>query len=179
MIDRHHHQLHLPKFELHDISRRTMSRIMITGIALLALIGSFIGRDFGILILVGLGLAFLVWGMLANRTEPLLPGGLLSIAGLALLLTPQRFADQSSAGIITLALGIGFLLIFPLATVRSKHQWGWAIMPKSFLTVTGIALIIGGIVLEVLSMVIHIWPILLIVAGAYLLWELYAWKYHK
>ncbi len=179
MINHHHHQLHIPKFELHDISRRTMNRFMIAGIALLAFIGSIIEHDFGTLILVGFGMIFLVWGIIASRTEPLLPGGLLSIVGVTLLLSPQVFANQGSAGIITLALGIGFLIIFPLATEISRHEWGWAIMPKGFLTVTGIALMISGVILDMLDMVVHVWPILFIIVGAYLLWEVYVWKYRK
>jgi hypothetical protein len=59
----------------------------------------------------------------------MIPGGILSGISVGLLLVQQHlFVETDSAGIMTLCLGIGFLIVFPLSMLFSPHPQRWSLL---------------------------------------------------
>lgn len=161
------------------ISSNPSQRRWVGGVALilagvLMLLVTFTEIDWlGLLLLPLLGVIFLVWGIVAGRVGPIIPGGILTGLGTGLWLSQQVFRgdNQLDAGIITLALGLGFLLIVPLSAYFTKESHWWPSVPGSILVLVGIALFIGGSAMEILSFLGKIWPVALIIIGLFLLWQ--------
>lgn len=127
----------------------------------------------GLLLLPLLGVMFLVWGIVAGRVCPIIPGGILTGLGTGLWLSQQVFPgdNQLEGGMITLCLGLGFLLIVPLPAYFTQESHWWPSIPGSILVLVGIALFIGGNAPEVLSFLGKIWLVALIINGLVLLWQ--------
>jgi hypothetical protein len=143
-------------------------------VGLLILLNSFVQGDIGAIILLAVGLVFLAWGILARHAGPMIPGGILSGISVGLLLVQQHtFVETESAGIITLCLGIGFLVILPLSMFFSSHPQRWSLIPGGILTVVGALLLFGGVGLDILTWVSKLWPLVLVGFGGYFLWEVY------
>jgi hypothetical protein len=166
-----------------EVSRDTTSgsrnRKWMGGIALI-----FIGTlllfatltDFGLLgewLLPVLGVLFLAWGIMASRPGPIIPGGILTGLGVGVILAREvfHFSGLDAGGVITLSLGIGFLLILPLCALFTPRWHWWPTIPGCVLVVVGIALLIGNDALQVVTVLGKIWPASLILAGVILLWQ--------
>jgi hypothetical protein len=114
--------------------------LLLETVALLATLteSSFLGE----VIVLGLGLAFVVWGALTRLPGLMIPGGIVSGIGVGLLLAQYVFAGASSnvqGGVITLSLGLGFLLIMPLQrylTDVTRFYW-WPAIPDEARPLSG------------------------------------------
>jgi len=162
------------------VQRRTDQRL-IAGVVLivfgmLMLLATFTNSSIlGLSILPILGVLFIVWGLLARLPGPMIPGGILTGLGLGILLSQYAFSSstgETQGGIVLLGLGIGFLLIIPLAWIVSPVRHWWALIPGGILTFIGIALLIGGPALTVASILGRLWPIIPIAVGMFLIWRL-------
>jgi hypothetical protein len=172
-------QEHTTHREALHASKVPKNRKWVGGVALilvgaLLLLATLTNSDwYSQLLLPVLGVIFLSWGMMASRPGPIIPGGILTGLGVGIVLSQQvfHFTGLDEGGLITLSLGMGFLLILPLSKwFTPKWHW-WPTIPGSILVVVGSALLIGNSALEVLTVLGKIWPVGLIVAGVILLWQ--------
>ncbi len=72
----------------------------------------------------------------------------------------------SQAGVIALAIGIGFLIIYPLSVFFTSSPQRWALIPGGILAVVGAERLMSGVSLDVFDL-------LLVLLGGYLIWEVY------
>ena len=155
---------------------RIIAGVVLIAFGVLALLATFTQSSvFGLSILPSLGILFIVWGLVARLPGVMIPGGILTGLGLGTLLSQLAFDNASGevqGGIIVLGLGFGFLMIMPLIMIISTERHWWALIPGGILTVVGIGLLIGGAALDVLAVLGRLWPIVPIVIGIILLWQI-------
>ena len=154
--------------------------IAIAGIALIALGALMLVATFGnlatagTLVLAAGGLIFIAWGIAVRGAGLFVPGGILTGLGISTFITEQFMTNQSDTaigGVITLGLGLGFMVIVPLSMYFSEHRQLWALIPGSILALIGILLIAGATgMLELLG---QLWPVAVIAVGVYLLYRWY------
>lgn len=160
----------------HGPDRRMIAGVVLIVFGLLALLVTFTNSSIlGMSILPTLGILFIVWGLVARLPGLMIPGGILTGLGLGVLLSEWAFssaAGDTRGGIIVLGLGIGFLMILPLIWFISPVRHWWALIPGSILTLIGIALLIGGTALDVLKVLGQLWPLVPIIVGIILIWQL-------
>jgi hypothetical protein len=128
----------------------------------------------GLLILPTLGLAFTIWGCASRRAGLIIPGGILLGLGVGALLMDRGFAQASGAAqgaVVTLCLALGFAVITPLTWAFTRHMHWWPLIPGGVLAIAGISLIGGEWGAQALVWLGRLWPIVLILAGAILLWQ--------
>jgi hypothetical protein len=124
------------------------------------------------LIVLLLGVIFLAWGVAVRHPGPLIPGCILSGLGVGILLSQWLSASisgQAQGGIVTLGLGLGFLLIMPVQQMvtRQTAHW-WPLIPGGILSVTGFGLLLGD---PGMLWIGRLWPLALIGVGAVLLYQ--------
>ncbi len=148
--------------------------VALIGIGALALIVSFVQAKFvGLLFLPMLALAFLSWGLTTRNTRLLVPGGILGGIGVGTLLAETVYKSNdmtTTGGIIILSMGLGFLLILPLERSIHTLTQQWELIPGGVLALLGLGLLITP-VRGLLADAGKYWPILLIVLGAYFVWN--------
>jgi hypothetical protein len=154
-----------------EVEPRHVHPLVVTGIALLivgllSLTESFLPREIRLSLLIAAGLIFLVWGVVVRYAGPLIAGGILSGIGAGALLAEQVFPGTSQVGVIALAIGIGFLIIYPLSVFFTSRPQQWALIPGGILAVVGAVRLMSGVSLDVFDL-------LLVVLGGYLIWEVY------
>jgi hypothetical protein len=154
-----------------EVEPRHVHPLVVTGIALLivgllSLTESFLPREIRLSLLIAAGLIFLVWGVVVRYAGPLIAGGILSGIGAGALLAEQVFPGMSQVGVIALAIGIGFLIIYPLSVFFTSRPQRWALIPGGILAVVGAVRLMSGVSLDVFDL-------LLVVLGGYLIWEVY------
>lgn len=120
-------------------------------------------------VLLAIGAALALYGVFARAFAPLVPGCILLGLAAGMLLGDRGVAELGVARWQLLGLGGGFVLIFLLALVLGFGIRWWA------LVVGGVLLLVGAFphIKELLdpSLVVAFrtyWPVLLIVAGLYL-----------
>lgn len=166
--------------DTHEPHRRRTQRTIIMGGALiafgvLALIANFAQSSLlGLLILPAVGVIFLVWGILVRQVGLLIPGGILLGIGVGTLLSQEvivGLSDTQHGGVVTLSMGLGFLLIIPLALIFTRARVWWPVFPGVVLALIGVALLIGGQALTALEIAGRFWPVLLIAIGLYFVYR--------
>lgn len=128
------------------------------------------------LVLPVLGVIFLGWGFLQRHAGPMIPGGILTGLGLGVVAQQTLFTDASDeirGAIVVLGLALGFLVIMPLSQlVEGRFHW-WPAIPGAILLVVSLTMFAGPGGVAVLQALNYLWPIALIVVGAYLIWLIY------
>jgi hypothetical protein len=143
--------------------------------ALFLLVQVFENLDFGLLILPAMGVIFLAWGLIARQVGLLIPGGILSGLGIAIVLTENVLTNldgDAEGGIFVLAIAAGFVLVWLLGTLVLKQSSWWALIPGGIMGLIGVALMIGGKALEALELINYVWPVALIVGGLVILFRM-------
>jgi len=132
-------------------------------------------RLLGLAFLTAIGLTFIAYGFLARRAGPMVPGGILTGLGAGLIAALDVLPATNTGGMVTLGLGIGFLLVTPLARATSGEAPLWPLAPGAVLSFVGVALLVGGVARDLLRLSgAVLWPALLILAGLALLLGAYA-----
>jgi hypothetical protein len=148
--------------------------ILIGTVALLATLTE--SAVFGEVIVLAIGLAFVAWGTLTRVPGLMIPGGILSGIGVGVLLSQYVFpgaSGEGQGGVITLCMGLGFLLIMPLQrylTTVDRFSW-WPAIPGGILSFVGVSLLLGGVGLTALNWLGRLWPLALIIAGVVILYR--------
>ncbi len=153
---------------------RIFAGILLIAVGLLALAAIFfdISATLGLLILPGMGLAFVVWGLLSRESGLLIPGGILSGIGVGTLLITGPFQNSSGevqGGIFMLAFAAGWFLIPILSQISTGDNHWWALIPGALMAIIGGGLLFGGVAFAVLQFLGRIWPVFLILGGLFLL----------
>ncbi|MGD8821668.1 MAG: hypothetical protein PVG63_01085 [Anaerolineales bacterium] len=152
----------------------TNRKNMATGAALIALGALFLlaqtleNIDFALLIVPAMGVIFLAWGLAVRQVGLLVPGGILSGVGVALVLVENVLTDlrgDAEGGIFVLAVAAGFVLVWLLGTLVLQQKSWWALIPAGLMGLIGAILMIGEDALDSLELLNYVWPAVLIIAG--------------
>ncbi|GAB4580529.1 MAG: hypothetical protein Fur0022_32710 [Anaerolineales bacterium] len=151
---------------------------IISGLALILLGGLFLVNQMfelpsvGKLFLPGLGLVFLIWGVITRTGGLLIPGGILTGIGTGVyLMQALPLEGEREPGIFLLSFGGGFILITLLSLVFAEEKHWWALIPGGILASIGGALYMGGVALDILQMVGQLWPVALILVGVWVIFR--------
>ena len=150
---------------------------------LLALTAQFVpdswGFGFGLIVLLGLGLAFILAGILTRRSGWFIPGGILTGigAGVALVdgplarLMPAGLPSGDNGALFMLAFAGGWFLITVLTAVFSHRTQWWPLIPGSIMALIGLAVGFGGGFATALNLLGRAWPLALILVGLLILFR--------
>jgi hypothetical protein len=124
---------------------------------------------------IGLGLAFLVWGLRDRLFGLTIPGALLIGSGLGIYLAWRQQTDPSEVNSLTqtgimlvwFALSWG-LIILSYRMLKQKFIW-WPLIPAGVLFMAGLGLFLGGKPSGTLSFFSNAGSIGLIIIGVYLM----------
>lgn len=123
-----------------------------------------------IVLIIGLGLLG-AFGF-TRQYGYLVPAGIITGLGTGIVAseTLTFTSDQGTGGVITLALGLGFMAIWLIGTMArvAENHW-WPTIPGAILVVVGGALMIGGQAVDLLDY----WGVAIIAVGLIVLWQ--AW----
>jgi hypothetical protein len=158
------------------VNPKVITGVVVIALGLVMLIATFTDSQLvGQMIVLLLGVIFLTWGVVVRHPGPLIPGSILTGLGVGIVLSQwlsTSISGQAQGGLVTMGLGLGFLLIMPvqqLATQRAAH-W-WPLIPGGILSVTGLGLLLGDGGLTMLTWLGRLWPLALIVLGVVLLYQ--------
>ena len=160
-----------------NLSHSRRNRI-ISGLVLILLGGLFLVNQIveipavGKLFLPGLGLIFLIWGMITRTGGLLIPGGILTGIGAGVyLMETLSLEGEQEPGVFLMTFGGGFALITLLSLVFSDEKHWWALIPGGILAAIGAALYMGGAAMDVLEMIGKFWPVALILVGVWVIFR--------
>lgn len=157
--------------------QKRIAGIALISIGLLVLAAQFIEWEvLGLLFLPALALIFVVWGIVTREGGLLIPGGILAGIGAGVILmdsslTAAATGETAEAGIFLVAFAAGWALVTLLSAIFTDETIWWALIPGSILGAIGGALMIGGPALDLLEWIGRLWPLGLVVVGAYLLYR--------
>ncbi len=150
--------------------------LLIGGI--LALIGQFIpdawGGSFGTFLLLGLGLVFMVAGILTREEGWFIPGGILTGLGAGVALVSSSWAARlpgEEGGWFLLVFAAGWALIPIMTALFCDETHWWALIPGGIIGLVGAAATFGGSFATGLEWLGKLWPVILILVGVSLLWK--------
>lgn len=156
--------------------------LILVFVGLIALLSQFLDLDgglWGTFIVLGLGLAFIVAGIVTREFGFFVPGGILSGigAGIALLAGPwQNAFAVDEGGLFMLAFAGGWFLIPILGLIFTRQFHWWPFIPGGIIGLVGLAIIYGGALWTVLQWLGYLWPVVLIGVGVYILYKAFAHK---
>jgi hypothetical protein len=155
---------------------RIITGVVVIALGLVMLVATVTDSQLvGQMIVLLLGVIFLAWGVMVRHPGPLIPGCILSGLGAGIVLSQWLSASisgQAQGGIVTLCLGLGFLLIMPVMqfVTRQRAHW-WPLIPGGILILTGFGLLLGDAGLTMLTWIGRLWPLALIGVGGALLYQ--------
>lgn len=152
---------------------RVILGVMLIAIGLLAFLSQVIDLPhIEWLILPGLAVIFLLWGLITREIGLLIPGGILAGIALGVYLITGPYAGQveeTQGGIFLLAFSAGWALISLLSLLSKQgFQW-WPLIPGGIIGLVGLAIMRGGTAMRLLEIMGYAWPLVLVAAGAYFL----------
>jgi len=152
---------------------RVILGVMLIAIGLLVFLSQVIDLpQIELLILPGLAMIFLLWGLLTREIGLLIPGGILAGIALGVYLIIGPYAGQieeNQGGIFLLAFSAGWALISLLSLISKQgFQW-WPLIPGGIIGLVGLAVMRGGAAMQLLEILGYAWPLALVAVGAYLL----------
>jgi hypothetical protein len=128
--------------------------------------------DMAWLTLPAIASLLLAWGIITRAAGPLIPAGILS--GIALGAFLNSFypdGDDTGGGVFLLGFAAGWLLIPLLTRVFAEETHWWPLIPAGIMGLIGLSIFMGGFMMTVLAWVGQLWPLVLIVIGAYMLYQ--------
>lgn len=165
---------HTPMTETPDRKARgaLFGGALMIGIGLYLLVAQLIQSEWlGLLIVPGLGLAFVLGGLLGRSTGLLVPGGILSGLGAGAYLVAAPFAaasEMAQGGLFLLAFAGGWALIVILSWFIGQRVL-WPLIPGGSLAVIGALLLAGSAGVLALEWIGRLWPLALIAGGVIVL----------
>lgn len=152
---------------------RVILGVMLIAIGLLAFLSQVIDLPhIEWLILPGLALIFLLWGLISREIGLLIPGGILAGIALGIYLITGPYAGQieeNQGGVFLLAFSAGWALISLLSLLSKQgFQW-WPLIPGGIIGLVGLAILRGGAAMRLLELMGYAWPLILVAVGVYLL----------
>lgn len=153
--------------------------LILVGVGVLLLLQNiFSSQDFGLFILPLLGVIFLAAGLYAGRRGLLIPGGILLGIGAGVFVTQRAIPEMDGnreGGIILICFAAGWVLISLLSLIVKDEDgtdWmRWPLIPGGILGLIGGLLLLGESGEKWLDYLGQGWPVILILAGLFLLWK--------
>lgn len=151
--------------------------LILIGIGVIALLAQFVDfiswESFGVYFLLLLGGVFLLWGILSRQAGPIIPGGILSGIGLGTVMLVNEWipAGMEDGGVFLVVFGLGWFLITLLTAVFTHDTQWWALIPGSIIAFVGLSILFGGVFMKTLETASTLWPVILIIAGGFILWK--------
>lgn len=126
-------------------------------------------------VLLVLGVGFLGAYFLTRNYGFLVPGGILSGIGVGVLLETliSDVPGDFEAALFLVPFGCGFILIWILDRVYTQESNWWPLIPGGIMVVIGLAVGIGGVALDLLALVGTWWPLILVLIGGWILFNLW------
>ncbi len=121
----------------------------------------------GLSILPGLGMIFLVWGLVTRTPGLLIPGGILTGLGagaIAIDLWGAALPEANQAGIFMLTFAGGWGLITVLSALIGKPML-WPLIPGGIMALVAAAAFGLGSAQQALELLGRFWPVIFIVLG--------------
>jgi hypothetical protein len=159
-----------------EMDPKVITGVVVIALGLIMLIATVTESQLvGQMIVLLLGVTFLAWGVMVRHPAPLIPGCILSGLGVGILLSQwlsTSMSGQAQGGIVTLCMGLGFLLIMPAQQyfTRQGTHW-WPLIPGGILSLTGFGLLLGDAGLTMLTWMGRLWPLAVIGVGLALLYQ--------
>jgi hypothetical protein len=150
--------------------------ILVT-IGILNLVTNLVKADLVMFLVFGIGLIFLVAGIAARSRGLLIPGGVVSGVGAAIVVMEKygfALSENGKGGLFLLVFSLGWLLISVMSLVipeedGSRNFMWWPLIPGGIIASTGAMILQGEAGLKILAFVGQGWPVVLIGIGLYLL----------
>jgi len=139
------------------------------------LIPDAMGELFGTFLLLGLGIIFLIAGIITRESGWFIPGGILTGLGAGVGFITSSFAERftvDEGGLFLMIFAAGWFLIPIMSIIFSDERHLWALIPGVIIGLVGFAVIYGGVFMDVLEWIGYLWPLALIAAGVYILWRI-------
>ena len=125
-------------------------------------------ENLAIFFVLGLGIFFLAWGVIAREAGLMIPGGILTGIGLgiALVAGPFEFEDGNlSGGVFMGAFALGWVLITVFTAIFTDETHWWPLIPAAIMALISGALLIEGLFMVALEWLGKLWPLALIIGG--------------
>lgn len=150
--------------------------LILVAIGLYLLVAQFVRAEWmGLLILPGLSVMFLLWGLLTRNAGLLVPGGILGGIALGTYLVSNTLKDGmdvTQGGVFLLSFAAGWALITVLSALIGQRQL-WPLIPGGILATIGALLLAGSQGLTLLEWIGRLWPLALIAGGLATLWRVF------
>lgn len=152
---------------------RVLLGVMLIAIGLLTFLSQIIDLpDIAWLVLPGLAMIFLIWGLITREIGLLIPGGILAGIALGIYFISGPYAGQieeNQGGIFLLAFSAGWALISLLSLLSKQgFQW-WPLIPGGIIGLVGLAVMRGGAAMQLLEILGYAWPLILVAVGIHVL----------
>ena len=149
--------------------------IALIGIGLLVLLVNLTNLDLlGLLFIPMLGVIFLAWGIGTRNVGLIIPGGILSGIGLGVLLIEGPLNDRPGdveGGIFLLAFALGWCLITLLSALFTDKTHWWPLIPGGIMALVGLAIVAGGVAMQLLEIAGVGWPLILVAVGIFVIYK--------
>lgn len=126
-----------------------------------------------LLIVTGLGLAFILWGTLSKLIGLIIPGSILVGVGPGIYLGWSDFFTEPNAvartGIMLVFFGLGWALITVFSRKAINQFIWWPLIPAGVIAVTGWGLYIGGNPSHAAEFISNTGSLTLVIFGCYVL----------
>lgn len=134
---------------------------------LLLVVQNFAFQWLGLAVLPGLGLIFLVWGLVTRTPGLLIPGGILTGLGAGVIgidLWGAALPEMNQGGIFMLAFAGGWGLITVLSALIGKPML-WPLIPGGIMALVAAAIFGLNGAQQVLELAGRFWPVIFIILG--------------
>ncbi|MDX1413681.1 MAG: hypothetical protein R3293_05780 [Candidatus Promineifilaceae bacterium] len=122
----------------------------------------------GTYFVLGLGVFFLAWGVIAHNDGLMIPGGILTGIGLGIVLLagPLNLDDGNLGGSVFLgAFALGWVIITVFTALFTEKTHWWPLIPAAIMALISGAILVEGPFLVVLEWIGKLWPVALIAGG--------------
>jgi hypothetical protein len=151
--------------------------VILIGIGIIALLAQFVDfiswESFGVYFVLMLGVVFYIWGIASREAGPMIPGGILSGIGLGIVAMVNNWtpANLEDGGLFMVIFGLGWVSITLMSAIFAKETQWWALIPGGIIGFVGLAVMFGGVFMEILEAVAIFWPVILIIVGLAIIWK--------
>ncbi|MBE2224263.1 MAG: hypothetical protein IAF02_22175 [Anaerolineae bacterium] len=151
--------------------------LILIGIGLVALLAQFVDfiswESFGIYFVLLLGVVFYIWGILGREAGLMIPGGILTGigAGIVVLVNNLIPAGIEEGGLFLVIFGLGWASITVMTAVFTHETQWWPLIPGGIIGFVGLAVMFGGVFMNLLKTVAVFWPVILIIVGLAVIWQ--------